>query len=195
LGRSGGRYDRAQVLDKRDRHAVVGLHIGETGRDKLRVDALLQHRCIDEWPAAVRHRGVASIDESQKSAIGFDAVGDHIASQRVDVDGGDLVRQIREEDDVRESQEAEVCVADRAGKLHLLVCAPEVRFQRVNAFIAERDVTTGIDVGAMARMPMQASDQGKIVSRERDGIAIGLRPLARMVGIVNPKMTLDERVA
>jgi hypothetical protein len=42
---------------------------------------------------------------------------------------------------------------------------------------------------------MQASDQGKIVSRERDGIAIWLRTLARMVGIVNPEMTFDERVA
>jgi hypothetical protein len=42
---------------------------------------------------------------------------------------------------------------------------------------------------------MQASDQGKIVSRERHGIAIWLRPLARMVGIVNPEMTFDERVA
>jgi hypothetical protein len=42
---------------------------------------------------------------------------------------------------------------------------------------------------------MQASDQGKIVRCERDGIAIGLRPLARMVGIVNPKITFDERVA
>ena len=95
----------------------------------------------------------------------------------------------------RSSQEAEVFVASRAGKLHLLMCALEVSLQRVNAFISDRDVATGIDVGAAARMPMQAPDQGKIVRRKRDGIAIRLRPLARMVGIVNPKMTFDERVA
>ena len=75
------------------------------------------------------------------------------------------------------------------------MCASEVSLQRVNAFIADRDVATGVDVGAVARKPMQASDQGKIVRRERDGIAIGLRPLARMVGIVNPEITFDERVA
>jgi hypothetical protein len=67
--------------------------------------------------------------------------------------------------------------------------------ERVNAFIADRDDATGIDVGAASRMPMQASDQGKIVCRERNGIAIGLRPLARMIGIVNPKIAFDERVA
>jgi hypothetical protein len=42
---------------------------------------------------------------------------------------------------------------------------------------------------------MQASDQGKIIRRERDGIAIRLRPLARMIGIVNPEIAFDERVA
>jgi hypothetical protein len=79
--------------------------------------------------------------------------------------------------------------------LQLLMCAPEVSLQRVNAFISHRDDAAGIDVGAVAGMPMQASDQGKIIRCERHGIAIWLRPLARMVGIVNPEMTFDERVA